>query len=103
MRAGFRSRLTADEVIAFVHAQVAHYKRVRHVGFIDAIPKSASGKILRGVLVERERGAVSDPRRVHDLWFETRRLEEHRSLSEGLFLGAVLVSRRARAWLPNGH
>jgi acyl-CoA synthetase (AMP-forming)/AMP-acid ligase II len=52
-----RGQLTADEVIAFVHAQVAHYKRVRHVEFIDAIPKSASGKILRRVLVERQRNA----------------------------------------------
>lgn len=52
-----RGDLTADEVIAFVHAQVAHYKRVRHVAFVDAIPKSASGKILRRVLVARERGA----------------------------------------------
>jgi acyl-CoA synthetase (AMP-forming)/AMP-acid ligase II len=50
-----RGDLTADEVIAFVNAQVAHYKRIRHVEFIDAIPKSASGKILRRVLVERER------------------------------------------------
>jgi len=50
-----RGELTADEVIAFVQAQVAHYKRVRHVGFVDAIPKSASGKILRRLLVERER------------------------------------------------
>jgi acyl-CoA synthetase (AMP-forming)/AMP-acid ligase II len=52
-----RDALTADEVIAFVHAQVAHYKRVRYVEFIDAIPKSPSGKILRRVLVERERAA----------------------------------------------
>ena len=50
-----REPLTADDVIAFVHAEVAHYKRVRHVEFVDAIPKSASGKILRRVLVERER------------------------------------------------
>jgi acyl-CoA synthetase (AMP-forming)/AMP-acid ligase II len=50
-----REPLTADEVIAFVHSEVAHYKRVRHVEFVDAIPKSASGKILRRVLVERER------------------------------------------------
>ena len=50
-----REPLTADEVIAFVHAEVAHYKRVRHVEFVDAIPKSASGKILRRVLVDRER------------------------------------------------
>jgi acyl-CoA synthetase (AMP-forming)/AMP-acid ligase II len=50
-----RGELTADEVIAFVHDQVAHYKRIRSVGFVDAIPKSASGKILRRVLVDRER------------------------------------------------
>ena len=50
-----RGELNADEVIAFVHAQVAPYKRVRYVEFIDVIPKSASGKILRRVLVQRER------------------------------------------------
>ena len=31
----------------FVAGQVAHYKQMRHLEFIDAIPKSASGKILR--------------------------------------------------------
>ena len=50
-----RGELTADEVIAFVHPRVAHYKRVRIVEFVDRIPKSPSGKILRRVLVERER------------------------------------------------
>jgi acyl-coenzyme A synthetase/AMP-(fatty) acid ligase len=39
--------LTADEVIDFVAGQVAPYKKVRQVEFIDAIPKSTSGKILR--------------------------------------------------------
>ncbi|HEY6924548.1 MAG TPA: 4-coumarate--CoA ligase family protein [Steroidobacteraceae bacterium] len=52
-----RGHLTAAEVIAFVHAQVAHYKRIHRVAFVDAIPKSASGKILRRVLVAQERGA----------------------------------------------
>ncbi len=47
--------LTADEVIQFLLPQVAHYKRVRQVSFVDAIPKSPSGKILRRVLVEKER------------------------------------------------
>ena len=30
--------------------QVAHYKQVRQLTFVDAIPKSASGKILRRIL-----------------------------------------------------
>jgi len=49
--------LTADEVMEYLCERVAHYKRVRHVEFVDAIPKSPSGKILRRVLVERERAA----------------------------------------------
>jgi acyl-CoA synthetase (AMP-forming)/AMP-acid ligase II len=39
--------LTGAEVMAFVAGQVAPYKKVRQVEFIEAIPKSASGKILR--------------------------------------------------------
>jgi acyl-coenzyme A synthetase/AMP-(fatty) acid ligase len=41
----------------FVAARVAPYKKVRRVEFVDQIPKSASGKILRRVLVERERAS----------------------------------------------
>jgi acyl-CoA synthetase (AMP-forming)/AMP-acid ligase II len=50
-----RDSLTADEVIAYLEPKVAHYKCVKHVAFVDAIPKSPSGKILRRVLVEKER------------------------------------------------
>lgn len=39
--------LTADEVMEFVAERVAPYKKVRAVEFMDAIPKSATGKILR--------------------------------------------------------
>ncbi len=39
--------LDENEVIEFVAAKVAPHKKVRAVEFIDAIPKSASGKILR--------------------------------------------------------
>jgi len=44
---------TADELMAHVGACVAHYKKVRRVDFIDAIPKSPSGKILRRLLRDR--------------------------------------------------
>ncbi|MCF3939398.1 MULTISPECIES: 4-coumarate--CoA ligase family protein [Gordonia] len=41
------AELSADDVIEFVAAKVAPHKKVRAVEFIEAIPKSASGKILR--------------------------------------------------------
>ena len=47
--------LSSQQVMEFMDAQVAHYKRLAQVTFIDSIPKSPSGKILRRVLVERER------------------------------------------------
>ena len=47
--------ISAEEVMDFVNPRVAHYKRLVHVAFIDSVPKSPSGKILRRVLVERER------------------------------------------------
>jgi len=41
------SHLTADELMAFISDRVTSYKQIRAVEFIDSIPKSASGKILR--------------------------------------------------------
>ena len=41
-----------------VSERVAPYKRIRRCEIVDEIPKSASGKILRRVLVEQERARV---------------------------------------------
>jgi len=46
---------TAEALMAWTAARVAPHKRIRHLEFTDQIPKSASGKILRRVLVDRER------------------------------------------------
>ena len=45
---------TADELMQFVQARVSPHKRVRALRFVDAIPKSPSGKILRRVLIAQE-------------------------------------------------
>ena len=46
---------TAEAITAFVTERVAPHKRIRHLEFIDQIPKSASGKILRRLLVQMEK------------------------------------------------
>jgi acyl-CoA synthetase (AMP-forming)/AMP-acid ligase II len=45
-----RAPITAEELMAFVAERVAPYKKIRRLDFIDAIPKSPSGKILRRLL-----------------------------------------------------
>ena len=50
--------LDVEELQAFVADRVASYKQVRRVEVIDEIPKSASGKVLRRVLVQRERAGA---------------------------------------------
>jgi acyl-CoA synthetase (AMP-forming)/AMP-acid ligase II len=55
---------TAQALMAFVAERVAPHKRVRHLEFVEQIPKSASGKILRRLLVQKETEAarqVTDP------------------------------------------
>jgi acyl-CoA synthetase (AMP-forming)/AMP-acid ligase II len=47
--------ITAESIMAWVAERVAPHKKIRRVEFVDQIPKSLSGKILRRVLVEQER------------------------------------------------
>jgi acyl-CoA synthetase (AMP-forming)/AMP-acid ligase II len=54
-----RTPLEPEAVMAFVAERVAPYKRLRRIEFVDEIPKSLSGKILRRVLIERDRAAGS--------------------------------------------
>jgi acyl-CoA synthetase (AMP-forming)/AMP-acid ligase II len=44
---------TSEAIMGWVAARVAPHKRIRHLEFIDQIPKSASGKILRRMLIDR--------------------------------------------------
>lgn len=50
--------VTAGDVMSYVAERVAPYKKIRSVEFVESIPKSSSGKILRKDLRARE-GAAS--------------------------------------------
>jgi acyl-CoA synthetase (AMP-forming)/AMP-acid ligase II len=52
---GVSLKVSSQELMDFVAERVAPHKKIRSVEFIDQIPKSASGKILRRVLVQAER------------------------------------------------
>jgi acyl-CoA synthetase (AMP-forming)/AMP-acid ligase II len=54
-RAGATAGVTEDDLLAYVAERVAPFKKIRSVEFVAEIPKAASGKILRRVLVARER------------------------------------------------
>jgi long-chain acyl-CoA synthetase len=43
-----RDRL--DEIVASVNDRVPYYKRLHHVALVDALPRSANGKLVRGQL-----------------------------------------------------
>lgn len=56
-----RGEIDAEQVMAWVAERVSPYKKVRQVEFIDVIPKSASGKILRRILREQEQERAGVP------------------------------------------
>ena len=55
-----KGEATSEELMNFVAERVAPHKKIRMLEFIDKIPKSASGKILRRVLVQAERERKTD-------------------------------------------
>jgi acyl-CoA synthetase (AMP-forming)/AMP-acid ligase II len=54
-----REPASPEELMAFVAEHVAHYKQIHSLEIVDEIPKSASGKILRRLLRDRERAAAA--------------------------------------------
>jgi len=52
-----RQAVPPAEIMDWVAGHVAPHKKIRRMEVVEAIPKSASGKILRRVLVEQERAS----------------------------------------------
>lgn len=51
-----KGEVTTEEVMDFVAGRVAPHKKIRAIEFMDELPKAATGKLLRRVLIARERG-----------------------------------------------
>ena len=49
------AQVSASELIRFCKARLAHYKVPREVEFVEELPLSSTGKVLRRVLRQRER------------------------------------------------
>lgn len=56
-----RSRVTDQEIVEWCRGHMAVYKAPRRVRFVDALPKTASGKILKRALREQARAAEPSP------------------------------------------
>ena len=54
-RASLVAPVSAAELEAWVAERVAPFKRLRGIRFVDQVPRSPTGKLLRRVLVEAER------------------------------------------------
>ncbi len=55
-----KEEISAEALMEFVAARVAPHKKIRKLEFVAQIPKSVSGKILRRILVARERERRAD-------------------------------------------
>ena len=52
------TKATEEELIKFVEERVAGYKKIKEVEFVDMIPRSLAGKVLRREFIERERKLI---------------------------------------------
>ncbi len=50
-----KDEISATDLMEYVATHVAPYKKIRLLDFVESVPKSASGKILRRSLIEEER------------------------------------------------
>jgi acyl-CoA synthetase (AMP-forming)/AMP-acid ligase II len=54
------NEVSKEDLMHFVANQVATFKQIREVEFVDAIPKNPTGKLLRRVLIEQERAKAGN-------------------------------------------
>jgi fatty-acyl-CoA synthase len=60
LREGEQGNVSAEDVIGWARERMAAYKYPRHVEFVDALPKSGTGKILWRVLQDQEQRKMAE-------------------------------------------
>jgi len=45
--------VTAEEIIEYCHSRLAGFKRPRSVSFVDSLPRTPTGKVLKRILREQ--------------------------------------------------
>lgn len=55
LKPGSKSKVTEQDIINWVAERISAYKKIREVEFVENIPKTISGKILRRELVTQEK------------------------------------------------
>jgi fatty-acyl-CoA synthase len=56
MKANYSGKVTGEEILSWSRTQMAAYKVPRKIEFIDALPRTASGKLMWRALQEKEFG-----------------------------------------------
>ena len=59
LRPQYKGQVTEDDIIAWCREHMAAYKVPRIVSFVDALPKSGSGKVMWRVLQESEQSSAA--------------------------------------------
>ncbi|SEP84894.1 long-chain-fatty-acid--CoA ligase [Thalassovita taeanensis] len=59
LTAAAQNRVTAQDIIEWCKTEMAAYKCPRDIAFVDALPKSASGKVLWRALQDQERANLA--------------------------------------------
>jgi fatty-acyl-CoA synthase len=54
LKPDFAGRVTGDEILTWAHGQMAAYKAPRLIEFCEALPRTASGKLMWRALQEKE-------------------------------------------------
>jgi acyl-coenzyme A synthetase/AMP-(fatty) acid ligase len=56
-----RGKVREEEIVEWCRAEMAVYKAPRRVCFVEALPKTASGKVLKRLLREQARALARNP------------------------------------------